>query len=67
MSECASSINADFYVNIQGDEPMIDSVTQEILIEENENIVASGAFMPINDPSDIIDSNVVKVTVMLLK
>jgi 3-deoxy-manno-octulosonate cytidylyltransferase (CMP-KDO synthetase) len=68
LSECASRINADFYVNIQGDEPMIDSnsidsVAQEILIEENENIVASGAFMPINDPSDIIDSNVVKVII----
>jgi len=68
LSECVSKISADFFVNIQGDEPMvdpsaIDAVTKAIVSEKDEKIVASGAFAPIDDPSDIIDSNVVKVII----
>ena len=68
LSECASKVDADFYVNIQGDEPMIDPaaidmVAKEIIAGHDESIVSSGAYMLIDDPSDIIDSNVVKVII----
>ena len=54
LSECSLKIDADIYVNIQGDEPMIhpdaiDSVIQVILKEKNEKVLSIGAFELIDD------------------
>ncbi len=65
VAECATKKEADFYVNIQGDEPMIepdaiDTVTRAI-VESDGDTLASNAFNDIADPTSVIDTNVVKV------
>lgn len=66
VSECATMIDADYYVNIQGDEPMIDprainDVVQALLSEHDKNVMATNAFSLIQDINDINDKGVVKV------
>jgi 3-deoxy-manno-octulosonate cytidylyltransferase (CMP-KDO synthetase) len=66
VAETAQSIDADYYVNIQGDEPLISVNTIQSIVEgiTNSNSVAVeavNAYTPLNTPSDIVDTNVVKV------
>jgi len=66
VAEAASQIQADYYVNIQGDEPFIDPkaiklVTQAIISCDNPLIQATNAYTPMHDISDVIDTNTVKV------
>jgi len=66
VAECSTMIEADYYVNIQGDEPMIspksiDDVTKAILAERDKNVMATNAFSLIQDFSEIDDKGVVKV------
>jgi 3-deoxy-manno-octulosonate cytidylyltransferase (CMP-KDO synthetase) len=66
VAECARTIDADYYVNIQGDEPMIDPcaidmVARSLISEGDNNVMASNAFIPLLNPSDVIDTNIVKV------
>jgi 3-deoxy-manno-octulosonate cytidylyltransferase (CMP-KDO synthetase) len=66
VAQVASMISADYYVNIQGDEPMIDpkaiyKTTLEIVNCNNPLIHATNAYTSIKVISDVIDSNIVKV------
>jgi 3-deoxy-manno-octulosonate cytidylyltransferase (CMP-KDO synthetase) len=69
LAEVASSEVAALYVNIQGDEPLIDpeAVDAAVLSVLAENEVAMGTLKKrISDPADITNPNVVKVITNLL-
>ena len=63
VAEVANQIPADVYVNVQGDEPLMDPRA----IEQAAEMVTSGRFVmatimtPIQDPSDLENRAVVKV------
>ncbi len=66
LAECATLIDSDIYVNVQGDEPMIapeaiDAVTRGIMDCEDSRTLASNGFNDIHLATDVIDTNVVKV------
>ena len=66
VAEVATKIDSDYYINIQGDEPLInpDAIASVIngLVEcDDPMVVASNAYAPVCDPSDVVNSNVVKV------
>ena len=66
MAEVADKIDSDYYVNIQGDEPLLDPraiglVVKAIVDSTDMLIQASNAYAPLTSESDIIDTNVVKV------
>lgn len=68
LAEVASAEVADLYVNIQGDEPLIDpgAIDAAILTVCEDDSVAMGTLRKqITDPSDIINPNVVKVVTNL--
>ena len=69
LAEIASAENATLYVNIQGDEPLIDpdAIDAAILSVLAEEEVSMGTLKrPIVDPTDIVNTNVVKVVTNLL-
>lgn len=69
LAEVASSETASFYVNIQGDEPLIDpeAIDAAILAVHGDETVAMGTLKKqIFDPTDIVNTNVVKVVTNLL-
>lgn len=63
VAAVADQINADIYVNVQGDEPLIDARA----IEKSVELVTSGKFSmstvmtPIRHADELTDSSVVKV------
>ena len=66
VAEVSEQISADYYVNIQGDEPFIDpqaikATTQAIIDCDDALVQATNAYTPINIISDVIDTNTVKV------
>lgn len=66
VAECLSYIAADYYVNIQGDEPMvsphsINAVAKALTECKDEQVMASNAYTLIHHPADALDTNVVKV------
>lgn len=66
VAECVRLVDAEFYVNIQGDEPMIapdsiDAVALAILNSRDAEVMASNAYVAITEPSDAVDTNIVKV------
>jgi 3-deoxy-manno-octulosonate cytidylyltransferase (CMP-KDO synthetase) len=69
LAEVASSEPARLYVNIQGDEPLIDpdAIDAAILSVDGDESVSMGTLKKrIVDPSDILNTNVVKVVTNLL-
>ncbi len=69
LAEVASSESAALYVNIQGDEPLIDpqAIDAAILSVHGDETVAMGTLKKeIFDPTDIVNTNVVKVVTNLL-
>ncbi|MGH9583258.1 MAG: 3-deoxy-manno-octulosonate cytidylyltransferase [Bryobacteraceae bacterium] len=68
-AEIASSEDAALYVNIQGDEPLIDpeAIDAAILAAHGDDSVSMGTLKKrITDPADIPNTNVVKVVTNLL-
>jgi len=69
LAEVASSEIAALYINIQGDEPLIDpeAIDAAILSVLGDDDVAMGTLKKrILDPTDIVNTNVVKVVTNLL-
>jgi 3-deoxy-manno-octulosonate cytidylyltransferase (CMP-KDO synthetase) len=70
LAEVASAENATIYVNIQGDEPLIDpeAIDAAILsVLHDESIVMGTLKKKIIDPTEISNPNVVKVVTNLLE
>ena len=68
VAELAWSNPADLYVNIQGDEPLIDpdAIDAAILLVDNDHETVMGTLKKhITDPVEIADQNVVKVVTNL--
>ncbi len=66
VAEVAKIITADYYVNIQGDEPLLEPsairlVVGAIIKCDNPLIQASNAYAKLHLANDVVDSNVVKV------
>jgi len=66
MAEVAMHVTADVYVNVQGDEPLIDPASIDAAVEAlvaEDTVNVSTICVPIHNPADIMDPNVVKVVV----
>ena len=66
VAECGQNVNADIYVNIQGDEPMIEpeaitTVANALLNCNDASVIVSNAYTKMTRPSDVVDTNNVKV------
>ena len=67
LYEVSTKISADFYINVNGDEPLIESRCIEDMIpnsdvDPNESYVAN-AMMILKDPIDAYDSSKIKIAV----
>ena len=70
IAEAASRMDADLVVNVQGDEPFIDSNSLKKLIQifkydPQKEIALASLMTPLNDIEDVENPNVVKVIVDL--
>lgn len=69
LYEFSTKVEADFYININGDEPLIESSCIEDLIpkgiDPDSDYMANG-MMILKDPIDAIDSSKIKVAVDML-
>jgi 3-deoxy-manno-octulosonate cytidylyltransferase (CMP-KDO synthetase) len=64
VAEVATHVKAEIYVNVQGDEPLIDPGTVDALIEamlEEDSVQLATPCTAIAHPNDIMDPNIVKV------
>lgn len=64
LGEVASKVIADFYVNIQGDEPLIEPETIKSIIEYKNNhkdVEVINTITPITDEREIVSDTCVKV------
>ncbi|MEQ3307458.1 3-deoxy-manno-octulosonate cytidylyltransferase [Fusobacterium varium] len=64
LSEVASKIDADIYVTIQGDEPLLEKATIEKVVEtilENDNIQCATLKTAYHNPVDVINKTTPKV------
>lgn len=70
VAEVARKIDSEIYVNIQGDEPLLDpeaivSVVNGLIECEDSMVMASNAYAPLVESNDVVDTNVVKVIMSL--
>src|SRR5580693_8583428 len=64
VAEIAAHLEADIYVNIQGDEPLIDPVTIDAVVAEmldDDSIQIATPCTAITQGNDVMDPNIVKV------
>ena len=64
VAEVAAHVDADIYLNVQGDEPLMDPEAVDALVEamvDDEAVSVSTPCTAIVQPRDIMDPNVVKV------
>ncbi len=65
VAEVATHVDAEIYVNIQGDEPLIDPGTVDAVVSamlEDDSVQIATPCTAITQPNEIMDPNVVKVT-----
>ena len=69
LYEFSTKVEADFYININGDEPLIESKCIEDMIPQgvdpDDDYMANG-MMILKDPIDAIDSSKIKIAVDML-
>ena len=66
LYEVSTKIDADFYINVNGDEPLIESRCIEDLIPKDvdpESSYVANGMMVLRDPIDAIDSSKIKIAV----
>ncbi len=64
IANVLEDIDADIYVNIQGDEPLIDPKSIDAVVKaviKNSKVLTSNAYTEIKESYKVIDSDVVKV------
>jgi 3-deoxy-D-manno-octulosonate cytidylyltransferase len=64
VAEVATHVDAELYLNIQGDEPLIDPVIVDAVVSamlEDESVQIATPCTPITQPNEIMDPNVVKI------
>lgn len=63
VAEVAAHVEADVYVNVQGDEPLVEPAAIDALVAamEEESVSVATLAVPISEPGDIMNPNVVKV------
>lgn len=66
IAEVAMQVQADVYVNVQGDEPLVHPAAIDALVEaisSDEGVKVATLCIPISTAKDIMDPNIVKVVV----
>ncbi len=68
VAEAANQISAEVYVNIQGDEPMLNpeaigKVVDALSSHDGNDTIFANAWAPLTEPADVLDTNVVKVVI----
>ena len=66
VAEVSKKVDADIYVNVQGDEPFIEpeaikAVASSLEESQDKLVMASNAYATMQEPAHIIDRNIVKV------
>ncbi len=66
IAQAVKDLNVDIVINIQGDEPFVDSRTIDalaVLLKQDTKILMATVIKPITDEADAVDPNVVKCVV----
>jgi 3-deoxy-manno-octulosonate cytidylyltransferase (CMP-KDO synthetase) len=64
VAEVAVNAHADIFINVQGDEPLVAPEAVDALVEaiaEDETVQLATLAVPLQNPKDIMDPNIVKV------
>jgi 3-deoxy-manno-octulosonate cytidylyltransferase (CMP-KDO synthetase) len=64
VAEVAVAAHADIFINVQGDEPLVAPEAVDALVEaiaEDETVQLATLAVPLQNPKDIMDPNIVKV------
>jgi 3-deoxy-manno-octulosonate cytidylyltransferase (CMP-KDO synthetase) len=65
LAEVAATLDCDIIVNVQGDEPLLDSraITESVEPFSDPSVQVTTLYRRIDDPSELTNPNVVKVVV----